>query len=142
MLAETAYGKSRVRLVKVARHGDRHDLTDLTVGIRFEGGYDRSYTDGDNRDVLPTDTMKNTVYALAAEYDLAAPETFGVRLAEHFLERNSQLVRVRIDIAAATGTRSDRDLFDELGEDLAALGIERALFVLNGVPFTVSGHKS
>jgi len=78
MLAETAYGKSSVRLVKVARHGDRHDLTDLTVAIRFEGDYDRSYTDGDNHDVLPTDTMKNTVYALAAEHAIAEPESFGV----------------------------------------------------------------
>ncbi len=32
MLAETAYGKSSVRLVKVSRHGDRHDLKDLTIG--------------------------------------------------------------------------------------------------------------
>ena len=37
-----------VRLVKVSRHGDRHDLNDLTVAIRFEGDYDESYTDGDN----------------------------------------------------------------------------------------------
>ena len=66
MLVHTAYGKSSVRLVQVARHGDRHDLRDLTVAIRFEGDYDESYTDGDNSGVLPTDTMKNTVYALAA----------------------------------------------------------------------------
>ena len=31
MLVETAYGKSSVRLVKVSRHGDRHDLKDLTI---------------------------------------------------------------------------------------------------------------
>src|SRR5262245_2319675 len=99
MLAETAYGKSRVRLVKVARHGDRHDLTDLTVAIRFEGDYDRSYTDGDNQDVLPTDTMKNTVYALAAEHAVAEPESFGVRLVDHFLERNPKLRRVRVDVS-------------------------------------------
>ena len=99
MLAETAYGKSSVRLVKVARHGDRHDLTDLTVAIRFEGDYDRSYTDGDNHDVLPTDTMKNTVYALAAEHAIAEPESFGVRLARHFLERNPKLHRVTVDLS-------------------------------------------
>ena len=46
MLAETAYGKSSVRLVKVSRHGDRHDLTDLTVAIRSKGDDDRSDTDG------------------------------------------------------------------------------------------------
>jgi urate oxidase len=121
MLAETAYGKSRVRLVKVARRGDRHDLTDLTVAIRFEGGYDRSYTDGDNHDVLPTDTMKNTVYALAARHEIEEPETFGVRLAEHFLERNPKLRRVRVDIAEhqwgriAVGSREDGQAFVSSG---------------------------
>jgi urate oxidase len=98
MLAETAYGKSSVRLVKVSRHGDRHDLKDLTIAIRFEGEYDQSYTQGDNRDVLPTDTMKNTVYALAATHSVEEPEAFGRVLAEHFLERNSRLRRVRIDL--------------------------------------------
>ena len=98
MLAETAYGKSSVRLVKVSRHGDRHDLKDLTVAIRFEGEYDQSYTDGDNRDVLPTDTMKNTVYALAAQHSVDEPEAFGRTLAEFFLERNPLLRRVRVDL--------------------------------------------
>jgi urate oxidase len=98
MLAETAYGKSSVRLVKVSRHGDRHDLKDLTIAIRFEGGYDQSYTHGDNSDVLPTDTMKNTVYALAAEHSVDEPEAFGRLLAEHFLERNPRLRRVRVDL--------------------------------------------
>ena len=98
MLAETAYGKSSVRLVKVSRHGDRHDLKDLTVSIRFEGEYDQSYTDGDNREVLPTDTMKNTVYALAASHSVGEPEVFGRMLAEHFLERNPRLRRVRVDL--------------------------------------------
>ncbi len=98
MLAETAYGKSSVRLVKVSRHGDRHDLKDLTVAIRFEGEYDQSYTDGDNRDVLPTDTMKNTVYALAATTPFASRRRSARVLAEHFLERNPRLRRVRIDL--------------------------------------------
>jgi urate oxidase len=98
MLAETAYGKSSVRLVKVSRRGDRHDLKDLTVAIRFEGDYDQSYTEGDNSGVLPTDTMKNTVYALAASHAVEEPERLGVLLGEHFLERNPRVHRVRIDL--------------------------------------------
>jgi urate oxidase len=98
MLAETAYGKSSVRLVKVSRRGDRHDLKDLTIAVRFEGDYAASYTDGDNSGVLPTDTMKNTVYALAATETVDEPEGFGVRLSRHFLERNPRLQRVRVDI--------------------------------------------
>ena len=99
MLADTAYGKSGVRLVQVTRPGDRHTLKDLTIAIRFEGDYDPSYVAGDNSDVLPTDTMKNTVYALAARAPLEEPESFGLHLAEHFLERNPKLQRVTVDIA-------------------------------------------
>lgn len=98
MLADTAYGKSGVRLVQVIRRGDRHDLRDLTVAIRFEGDYDESYVAGDNSAVLPTDTMKNTVYALAARGAIADPETFGLILARHFLDHNPRLRRVTIDL--------------------------------------------
>ena len=98
MLADSAYGKSGVRLVQVARRGDRHDLRDLTVAIRFEGDYDACYADGDNSDVLPTDTMKNTVYAFAARGPVEEPEAFALDLCEHFLERNPKLNRVTIDV--------------------------------------------
>jgi urate oxidase len=98
MLTHTAYGKSRVRLVQVLRRGGRDDLRDLSVDIRFEGEYDASYIEGDNRDVLPTDTMKNTVYAMAAQHAVHDPEPFGVRLAEHFLSRNPRVRRVTIDL--------------------------------------------
>jgi urate oxidase len=98
MLRATAYGKSRVRLVQLTRRTDRHELCDLTLAIRFEGDYDESYTAGDNSAVLPTDTMKNTVYALAASERLRDAESFGLVLARHFLDRNPRLERVRIDI--------------------------------------------
>lgn len=98
MIAQSSYGKSRVRLVQLLRRGDRHDLRDLTVSIRFEGAFDESYLDGDNRDVLPTDTMKNTVYALAATSPVQDPEPFAIRLARHFLDRNPKLRRVTLDL--------------------------------------------
>ena len=93
MLAESGYGKSGVRLVKVTRHGDRHDLKDLSVAIRFEGDYAASYIEGDNSGVLPTDTMKNTVYALAASHPVDEPEPFALTLASHFLDRNPLLAQ-------------------------------------------------
>lgn len=87
-----------MRLVQVRRRGDRHDLRDLTVAIQFKGHYDASYTDGDNSAVLPTDTMKNTVYALAAREPSGTPEQLGLALAAHFLARNPRLVRARIEL--------------------------------------------
>lgn len=97
-LTQTSYGKSRIRLVRVTRHGDCHELRDVTVAVAFEGSYDTSYTDGDNRDVLPTDTMKNTVYALAAREGVGEPEAFGILLGRHFIERNPKLARVSVDL--------------------------------------------
>ena len=98
MLVDSAYGKSRVRLVQLTRRDDRHDLCDLTVAIRFQGQYEDSYTAGDNAGVLPTDTMKNTVYALAAGGAVAQPESFGLALSRHFLARNPRLDQLRIDL--------------------------------------------
>jgi urate oxidase len=97
-LSGTSYGKSRIRLVRLTRHDDRHELSDFTVAVAFQGSYDTSYTDGDNRDVLPTDTMKNTVYALAATHGVGEPEAFGTLLGRHFIERNPKLTRVAVDL--------------------------------------------
>ena len=99
-LSRTSYGKSRIRLVQVSRRGDRHDLRDLTVAVAFEGDYDTSYTEGDNRDVLPTDTMKNTVYALAARDGAGEPEAFGLILGNHFIRRNPRLTRDNLGLRA------------------------------------------
>ncbi len=93
------YGKSRVRLMKVARDGARHELQNLTVNISLEGDFDSIHTAGDNSLCLPTDTMKNTVYALAGQTEeIEQVEAFGRRLAAHFLTNNSQVSRVSIDI--------------------------------------------
>jgi urate oxidase len=120
MLIESAYGKSRVRVVQLTRRDDRHRLCDLTVAIRFQGQYEESYTAGDNSGVLPTDTMKNTVYALAAAGEVAQPETFGLALARHFLARNPRLDRVRIDVTEKRWTpipvRGENDPHAFVGE--------------------------
>jgi urate oxidase len=79
------YGKAAVRLVKVDRGGPRHGLHDLTVEVQLQGRFGPAHTDGDNAAVLPTDTMKNTIYALARGGPVDPPEEFGARLARHFL---------------------------------------------------------
>jgi urate oxidase len=97
-LAENAYGKQAVRLVSVRRGAERHRLQDVTVGIRFEGDFAAAYTEGDNQGVFPTDTMKNTVYALAAEHPFDDIEDFGLALSDHFLNGSPRASRVRIDL--------------------------------------------
>ena len=85
-LVGNGYGKSAVRLVTVRRGPEIHELKDVTVAIRLEGDFETAYTEGDNSQVLPTDTMKNTVYALAADHPLEDVESFGLLLADHFFQ--------------------------------------------------------
>jgi urate oxidase len=103
--AENRYGKCRVRLVKVERHAARHDLKDVSVDIHLSGNFAAAYLEGDNSQVVPTDTMKNTVYALARRQPLGEIEEFGQRLAEHLVSRNPQVSEARIDISQNTWSR-------------------------------------
>jgi urate oxidase len=104
-LGENNYGKQRVRILQLTRHTDRHDITELTLGIRLEGDFEAAHSQGDNRKVLPTDTMKNTVYALAKLHPIKSPEEFCIRLGDHFLARNPQGSRARIEAAQTLWTR-------------------------------------
>jgi urate oxidase len=103
-LAWNRYGKSRVRLVKVRRARDPHEIVDLTLDVSLEGAFEAVYTAGDNRSCLATDTMKNTVYALARQDAIEHVEAFGLRLAGHFAAKPG-VSRVRI---AASERRWER----------------------------------
>jgi urate oxidase len=100
VLGRNRYGKAEVRLVHVARGGDAHDLVDLTVGVALSGDLAATHLTGDNAGVLPTDTMKNTVYAFAREHGTGAPEAFGLRLARHFVATQPQVTGARVTLEA------------------------------------------
>src|SRR5579862_4997518 len=90
-LAENRYGKSRVRLVRVKRHADHHELREWTIQILLQGDYESCFTAGDNSKILPTDTMKNTVYSLARNSSAESIEDFAKELATFLLSRNPQI---------------------------------------------------
>ena len=98
ILAGNSYGKSAVRLLKVVRDAARHEIREFSVDIALEGAFDAAHVTGDNGAVLPTDTMKNTVYAKARELPIDQPEDFGLMLARHFLEASALASTARIRI--------------------------------------------
>lgn len=105
-LVRNNYGKARVRLMKVERKGDFHELQNINVKIALEGDFGDIHIAGDNAKCLPTDTMKNTVYALAAQRDeIEEIECFGLRLARFFLANNEQVDGVSVDIIEHKYTR-------------------------------------
>src|ERR1700737_2652560 len=104
-LGENNYGKQCVRLLRLSQQDGRHDIKELTLGIRFEGNFDTAHTKGDNRGILPTDTMKNIVYALARQHPIETAEAFCLLLTEHFLPRNPQVSRIHVEATETLWTR-------------------------------------
>jgi urate oxidase len=98
-LANNAYGKNAVNLSKIIRHKDYHEFRQISVNVSLEGDFETVHTLGDNSQVLPTDTQKNTVYALAKEHFVSSIEEFGICLANHFFSNNPQLSRCKIEVA-------------------------------------------
>ncbi len=105
VLVENQYGKSSVRLLKVERSGSQHSVRELNLDIQFSGEFSAAYLEGDNTLVLPTDTMKNTVYAFARRQPLGEIEEFGQRLAGHFLSRSHPVSKVKIDVSETNWDR-------------------------------------
>jgi len=96
-LAENNYGSSRIHLLRVAKQMGRDDIREIGVSVRFEGDFEAAHTHGDNRKILPADTMNNTVYALARQHSIEPLENFGQHLIEHFLTYNPQVDRVVVE---------------------------------------------
>ena len=127
-VGSNAYGKSAIRLVKVVRSETPHRVRDLTVAISLEGDFDASYSAGDNSGVIATDTMKNTVYALAGEHLTGSIESFGTVLGRHFLaEPQVGLARVSIEEHAWRPIGSAPDAFsrDASAKRTAVVGVGR-----------------
>jgi urate oxidase len=95
-LGHNQYGKAETRMVRVTRDGDRHELKDLNVGVTLSGDLADVHLTGDNANVVPTDTQKNTVYAFAKEAPVGEIEEFGLRLARHFVGDFEPISQARV----------------------------------------------
>ncbi|MFO0860278.1 MAG: urate oxidase [Phycisphaerales bacterium] len=108
-LGQNNYGKSRVRMVKVSREGARHTVREISVDIALEGDFRAIHCSGDNANCLPTDTMKNTVYALGKNHPLDSIESFALHLAEHFVKKTAPVSSARVRISQVPWDRVQID---------------------------------
>lgn len=97
-LGTNRYGKSRVRLSRITRHKDHHDFQEWTVRVLLQGDFETSFTEADNSKVLPTDTMKNTVYFVARGSKAATIEEFARELGDYLLDNNTQISNVSVEV--------------------------------------------
>lgn len=97
VLGQNNYGKSKVRMVKVSRAGKKHTVREISVDIALEGDFEPIHR-GRNERCLPTDTMKNTVYAMGKEHALETIESFALDLGGHFMGVNQWVAAARVQV--------------------------------------------
>jgi urate oxidase len=97
-LGENRYGKSRVRLSRITRLEDRHLFNEWSVRVLLSGDFETSFTEADNSKVLPTDTMKNTVYYVARGSKATTIEEFAMELGDYLLGNNPQVSKVSVEV--------------------------------------------
>lgn len=98
VLIRNAYGKSKVRVSKLTRSNDRHIFKEVCVDVQLQGDFERTYTVGDNSQVVATDSMKNMVYVLASKHPLDTIESFGQYMADHYLQSYKQVSGVKVHL--------------------------------------------
>src|SRR3712207_3609477 len=109
VLGHNNYGKSEIRLFKVRRDTERHEVWDLDVRVALEGDFDAAHYGGDNSQLLATDTMRNTVYALAKDHLTGSIEDFGLALVDHFLEAGPTVRSCWVEITQFLWNRIEVD---------------------------------
>lgn len=101
VLGTNQYGKAENRVVRIHRETDRHEIRDVTVSTALRGDFTAAHRHGDQSDILPTDTQKNTCYAFAKSHGLGEIEDYALALARHFVD----------DVAPVRGARIAVDEF-------------------------------
>lgn len=97
-LGENRYGKSRVRMSRITRHADHHEFNEWTVRVLLEGDFETSFTAADNSKILPTDTVKNTVYFIGRNSKATTIEEFAMEIGDYLLPNNPQASGVLVEI--------------------------------------------
>ena len=97
-LGENRYGKSRVRVMKVERNAAQHRVFEWDVDVWLKGDFSDCFARGNNSRILPTDTMKNTVYSLARASNAETIEQFATELVAYLIANQPQVDEARVRI--------------------------------------------
>lgn len=98
VLGDNQYGKAESRVVRIYRDTARHEIRDLNVTTALRGPFAPAYLIGDQSNVLPTDTQKNTAFAFAKSRGIDTIEQYGLDLARHFVDSVDPVEGARIEV--------------------------------------------
>jgi urate oxidase len=98
ILGDNQYGKAENRIVRIIRDAPRHEIRDVNVSTALRGDFSAAHLVGDQSNVLPTDTQKQTAYAYAKEHGLESIEAYGLALARHFVDDIAPVGGARVEV--------------------------------------------
>lgn len=98
ILGSNRYGKAENRIVRIYRDTPRHEIHDISVSTALRGDFAAAHLAGDQSQVLPTDTQKQTAYAFAKEKGLLSIESYALTLARHFVDDIEPVHNARIEV--------------------------------------------
>ncbi|MBJ7359627.1 factor-independent urate hydroxylase [Nocardioides sp.] len=108
VLGVNQYGKAESRVVRIVRDTPVHEIRDLNVSTSLRGDFSGAHTAGDQSQVLPTDTQKNTAFAYAKLHGITSPEDYALALGRRLLEATPA--------ASAAQVRVEEYAWDRIGD--------------------------
>src|SRR3954447_21576292 len=108
VLGANQYGKAESRVVRIVRDTARHEIRDLNVSSSLRGEFGAAHITGDQSQVLPTDTQKNTAFAYAKLHGVDSIEDYALALGNRLL--------VACPAASEAQVRVEEYAWDRLGD--------------------------
>ncbi|KAM4548830.1 uricase [Odontesthes bonariensis] len=105
----TGYGKNLVKVLVIRRQGSHHYIIELTANVEITLKSRKDYLTGDNSDIIPTDTVKNTVHALAKIKGVKTIEQFSLDICNHFLTSFNHVLRAKVYMEEAPWRRLEKN---------------------------------
>lgn len=135
----SSHGESKLRILRILRHGDRHDPKDLTIGLRFEGDFGDAFRHGTIAGIPPGEAVKNLVHRIASEQDHAEIERLGLVICSRILNQHPNIGLARVELTENTWARLEPGGKSQ-GQAFTPAGVERrtALITSNGSRVAVS----
>ena len=95
VLGANQYGKAENRVVRIVRDTPVHEIRDLNVSTSLRGEFTDAHVTGDQSQVLPTDTQKNTAFAYAKLHGISSIEDYALALGRRLRRGHAGRDRVR-----------------------------------------------
>ncbi|XP_051232281.1 uricase [Dicentrarchus labrax] len=140
----TGYGKNIVKVLVIRRQGSHHYIIELKADVELTLKSRKDYLMGDNSDIIPTDTIKNTVHALAKLKGVKTIEQFSLDICQHFLTSFNHVLSSKVHMEEAPWKRLEKNgvehahAFIYNPEACRFCDVEQNL---NGIPVVHSGLK-